>query len=71
MALNYADVAGFARKHGSVVIKPGKGAKLTVLKSGELDSNALIEAKSTRFLHKDEEYTSSEFEKLVRAEAND
>ncbi len=69
--MNYADVAGFARKHGNVVIKPGRGAKLTVLKSGELDSHALIEAKTTRFFHKGKEYTSSEFERLVRAEAND
>jgi hypothetical protein len=67
MALNYGDVARFARKLGKVVIIPGEGAEVTILKSGELDAHALIEAKTTRFVHDGKSYTADAFEKLVRA----
>lgn len=67
MSLNYEDLARFVRKRGKVDIKPGKGAKVILLKSGKLDAHALIEAKTTRFIHKGKSYTSADFEKLVRA----
>jgi hypothetical protein len=67
MALNYDDVARFAAKHGNVAIIAGEGAKVTILKSGELDAHALIEAKTTHFVHDGKSYTADAFEKLVRA----
>jgi hypothetical protein len=47
---------------------PGKGAKVTLLKNGELDAHALIEAKTTRFVYNGKEYSAEAFEKLVRAD---
>jgi hypothetical protein len=67
MALNYGDVARFVRKHDKVVIKPGRGAKVTLLKSGEIDVHTLIETNTSRFVHKGKSYTRKEFERLVRA----
>jgi len=66
MALDYGDVSRFVRRNDRVDIKPGKGAKVTILKNGELDAHALIEAKATRFVYKGKEYSAEAFEKLVR-----
>jgi len=67
MALNYGDVSRFVRRNGQRVdIKPGRGAKLSLLKSGKLDAHALIEAKATRFVYRGKEYSAEAFDKLVR-----
>jgi hypothetical protein len=67
MALDYGDVSRFVRRNGHRVdIKPGRGAKLTLLKSGKLDAHALIEVKATRFVYRGKEYSAEAFEKLVR-----
>lgn len=71
MALDYGDVSEFARKHGKVEIRAGRGAKVTVLKSGELDAHALIEATTTRFTYKGKTYTSEAFQKLIRVGEQD
>ena len=68
MALNYGDVRRFANRNDNVVMIPGKGAKVTLLKNGELDAHALIEAKTTRFVYNGKEYSAEAFEKLVRAD---
>ncbi|HXN94353.1 MAG TPA: hypothetical protein VN879_07615 [Candidatus Acidoferrales bacterium] len=65
MALDYGEVSRFVRRNDRVDIKPGKGAKVTILKNVKLDAHALIEAKATRFLYKGKEYSAEAFEKLV------
>jgi hypothetical protein len=68
MALDYGKVSRFVLRNDRVDIKPGKGAKLTLLKNGEFDAHALIEAKVTRFVYKGKEYSAEAFEELVRAD---
>lgn len=68
MALDYGRVSHFVFRNDRVEIKPGIGAKLTLLKNGEFDAHALIEAKDTRFVYNGKEYSAEAFEKLVRAD---
>ena len=67
MGLKYEEVNYFVRKNGDVAVIASKGAKVTLLKNGEIDSVALVEKDGTKFKHEGKTYTRKEFEKLVRA----
>jgi|HubBroStandDraft_3_1064219.scaffolds.fasta_scaffold798574_2 hypothetical protein len=66
MPLDYGKVSQFVLRNDRVDIKPGKGTKLTLLKNGQFDAHALIEANTTRFVYDGKEYPAEAFEKLVR-----
>lgn len=68
MALKYEEVSSFVRKNGDVAVIAGKGAKVTLLKNGDIDSVALVEKDATKFKHEGKTYTRKAFEKLVRSE---
>ena len=65
--MKYGQVHKFVKKNGKVTMLAGKGAKVTLLKNGEIDSVALVEEDATRFIHKGKTYSRKEFEKLVDA----
>lgn len=67
MALRYREVSEFVRKNGDVAMIASKGAKVTLLKNGEIDSVAFVEKDATKFKHRGKSYTRKEFEKLVRS----
>ncbi len=65
MALKYGDVNKFVKKNGKITMVASKGAKVTLLKSGEIDSIALVEKDATHFIYEGKTYSRKEFEKLV------
>jgi hypothetical protein len=65
MALDYGRVHRFVLRNDRVDLI---GAKLTILKNGEIDRHGLIEAKDTRFVYNGKEYSAEAFEMLVRAD---
>lgn len=67
MALDYGQVRKFVRKNGNVTLIASRGAKVTLLKNGEIDSVAFVERDATKFKHEGKWYTRKEFEKLVRS----
>lgn len=67
MSLKYGEVHKFVRKNGDVKVIAGKGAKITLLKNGKIDSVALVEKDATHFKHNGKTYTRNQFEELVRA----
>jgi hypothetical protein len=67
MALKYGEVNKFVRKNGDVKVIAGKGAKMTLLKSGRIDSVSFVETDATHFRHNGKTYSRKQFEKLVQA----
>jgi len=67
MALKYGQLHRFVNKNGKVTMVASKGAKVTLLKNGEIDSVALVEEDATHFIHEGKTYSRKEFEKLVDA----
>ena len=65
MPLTYGEVSKFVRKNGDVAVMAKKGATVTLLKNGKIDSVAFVEKDATRFKHGRKWYTRKEFEKRV------
>lgn len=67
MALKYREVCEFVRNNGDVAVIASKGARVTLLKNGEIDSVAFVEKDATKFKHEGKSYTRKEFEKLIQS----
>lgn len=67
MSLKYGQVHKFVKKNGKVTMVAGKGARVTLLKNGKIDSVAFVEEDATHFIHEGKTYSRKEFEKLVDA----
>lgn len=69
MAINYESLREFARENGDIKLYAPEG-EVTILKDGTPDLFNIIE-RATTFVLKGQEYTRSQFDKLLAENQNE